>query len=184
MPAMIDKPTPIEMVKVWDPLVRLLHWSLAAAVLMAMVTEERGPHEAAGYVALALLAVRIVWGFIGPRHARFASFVQAPPVVAQYLRDVMQLRARRYLGHNPAGGAMILTLMLTAATAGVTGWLSETNRFFGVGWIEDLHAAAANLLIVLILLHVIGVILSSLLHRENLMRAMVTGRKPRQITQT
>jgi cytochrome b len=117
-------------------------------------------------------------GFLGSRQARFSSFVQSPGAILAYLRDIARFRARRYLGHNPAGGAMILLLMATVATAGVSGWLSETDRFFAVAWVEDLHRAAGNLMIALIVLHLIGVLLSSLMHGENLVRAMITGRKP------
>jgi cytochrome b len=166
-------------VKVWDPLVRMFHWSLAAAVILALMSDEnRSLHETVGLVALSLILVRVLWGFLGPRYARFSSFVQPPGVILAYLRDVVRFRARRYLGHNPAGGAMIALLLATVATAGVSGWLSETDRFFGVAWLEDLHRASANLLIALMVFHVIGVILSSLMHGENLVLAMVTGRKP------
>jgi len=166
-------------VKVWDPVVRLFHWGLAAAVGLALLSDEnRSLHEAAGYAALALIAIRVAWGFLGSREARFASFVQSPGAILAYLRDLARFRARRYLGHNPAGGAMILILMATVATAGISGWLSETDRFFGVAWVEDLHRAAGNLLMALILFHLIGVVLSSLAHGENLIRAMITGRKP------
>lgn len=173
------KGTDTGQVKVWDPVVRVFHWSLAAAVMLALVSDEdRGLHEAVGYVALALILVRLIWGFIGPRPARFSSFVQPPGAILAYLGDVARFRARRYLGHNPAGGAMIILLMATVVTAGVSGWLSQTDRFFAVAWVEDLHAASANLLIALIVFHVIGVMLSSLMHGENLVRAMITGRKP------
>ncbi len=142
----------------WDPVVRVFHWSLAAAVMLALISDEdRGLHEAAGYVALALILIRLIWGFIGPRPARFSSFVQPPSAILAYLRDVARFRARRYLGHNPAGGAMILLLMATVVTAGISGWLSQTDRFFAVAWVEDLHSASANLLIALIVFHVIGV---------------------------
>jgi len=165
-------------VAVWDPAIRIFHWTLAAAVLTALVSDEdRTVHEAAGYVALALIALRIVWGFIGPRHARFSSFVRPPGAVLGYTRHIATGRPRRYLGHNPAGGAMILLLMATVATAGITGWLQETDRFFGVAWVETLHSAAANLLIGLVAVHILGVVFSSVLHAENLVRAMVTGRK-------
>jgi cytochrome b len=165
-------------VAVWDPVIRIFHWTLAAAVLTALVSDEdRALHEAAGYVALALIGLRIVWGFIGPWHARFSSFVRSPGAVLGYLGDIATGRSRRYLGHNPAGGAMILLLIATVATAGLTGWLQETDRFFGVAWVEILHSAAANLLIGLVAFHILGVVFSSALHGENLVRAMVTGRK-------
>jgi cytochrome b len=166
-------------VKVWDPVVRLFHWSFAAAVFVALISDEdRALHENVGYVALALLLLRIVWGFLGPRPARFSSFLRPPGVVLAYLKDAAGLRARRYLGHNPAGGAMILLLMAMVATAVISGGLSDTDRFFGTAWVEDLHRASANALIALIAFHLAGVVFSSLLHGENLVRAMVSGRKP------
>ena len=166
-------------IRVWDPVVRLFHWSLAASVGIALISDEqRSVHESVGYVAIALVLIRAIWGLIGPKHARFSNFVRSPAAVLAYLVDVARLRAPRYIGHNPAGGAMILLLMATVMTAGISGWMSETDRFFGVSWVEDLHAYAADLLIVLVVFHVAGVILSSALHRENLVRAMITGRKP------
>ena len=169
-------------VKVWDPLLRLAHWGLAAAVTLALVSsEDRGLHEAAGYVALGIVGLRIVWGVVGPVHARFSDFVRSPGTVLSYMRDLFRLNARRYLGHNPACGAMIVALLLLTLAAGVSGWMSETDRFFAVAWVEDLHSACGNLMLFLVIGHVLGVIASSLLHRENLVRAMVTGLKPAKI---
>jgi cytochrome b len=173
--------TPPATIKVWDPLVRVFHWSLATLFLAAYLTgEDAGQvHIAAGYAIAGLIALRIVWGFVGPRHARFSNFVRSPREVLAYLRDVALLRAPRYLGHNPAGGAMILVLLTLVGITGLSGWLSETDRFFAVGWIEDLHSFSAYALIAFVGLHVAGVIASSLLHRENLVRAMITGKKQR-----
>ena len=174
----IDQDSAAGSIKTWDPVVRVFHWGLAAAVFIALMSDEdRALHEAAGYAALALILVRILWGFLGPRHARFSSFVRSPDAVLAYLKEVAGLRARRYLGHNPAGGVMILLLLAMVATAGISGWLSETDRFFGVAWVEDLHRASANALIALIAFHVAGVVFSSVMHGENLVRAMITGRK-------
>jgi cytochrome b len=167
-------------VKVWDPLVRLFHWGLAAAVLIAFVSDgERTVHESAGYVALALVAVRLLWGVIGPTYARFSSFVRGPRAVLAYLGDIVHRRAGRHLGHNPAGGAMIVALLLLVLVAGVSGWMSETDRFFAVRWVEVLHSVSADALIAMAGFHVAGVLASSLLHKENLVRAMITGKKRR-----
>jgi cytochrome b len=174
----LDRDSAAGLIKVWDPVVRVFHWGFAAAVFIALISDEdRALHEAAGYAALALILVRIIWGFLGPRHARFSSFVRSPEAVLAYLKDVAGLRARRYLGHNPAGGVMILLLLATAATAGISGWLSQTDRFFGIAWVEDLHRASANALIALIAFHLAGVVFSGVMHSENLVRAMITGRK-------
>jgi len=164
---------------VWDPLVRVLHWAVAALVLTAFLSSDaKHFHMAIGYAATALALLRIAWGFLGPRHARFRDFVHGPRAILDYLASLARLRAPRHLGHNPAGGAMIVALLGLIVLAGVSGWLSQTNAYFGVLWIEDVHAFAGNTIIFLAILHVSGVLFSSLLHGENLIRAMVTGRKP------
>jgi cytochrome b len=166
-------------VKVWDPLIRVFHWSLAAAAVVALISDEsRSLHETAGYVAAGLVLLRVIWGFVGSVHARFADFVRPPGAVLAYLRDVVRLHPRRYLGHNPAGGAMILALLGLVLVASVSGWMTETDRFFGVFWVEAVHAGSANLLIGLLVLHVVGVVISGFLLGENLIRAMITGHKP------
>jgi cytochrome b len=166
-------------VRVWDPLLRVAHWLLAASVVFALMSDEsRSLHKLVGYVAAGLVVLRIVWGFLGPQHARFTDFVKSPGEIFAYLRDLVHFRPRRYLGHNPAGGAMIVLMFVLVLVTAFSGWLSETDRFFGVGWVEAVHAGGANLMIGLIVLHVGGVILSSFMHGENLIRAMFTGRKP------
>jgi cytochrome b len=170
-----DEPT----IPVWDRLVRLFHWSMASLVLVAFLTTDdaRWLHELAGYAVLALIALRLVWGVIGGRYARFTSFVTGPRAVLRYLRLLSDGRAPRYMGHNPAGGAMIVALLGLLAIVAGSGWLSETNAYFGVAWVDHLHHISAHLLLVLIGLHVGGVLVSSWLHRENLLLAMITGRK-------
>lgn len=181
-------------VKVWDPFVRAFHWTLVTAFAVAFVTEDHwlDLHVLAGYTVVALVGLRLVWGLVGTRHARFGDFVHGPRVVLAYLRDVLRGRARRYLGHNPAGGAMIVALLaglaLTAATGLLVYGASEAAGPFagvvGSRWAEPLeavHEALANLTLVLAGAHVAGVLASSLLHRENLVRAMVTGTKAREV---
>jgi cytochrome b len=166
-------------VAVWDPLVRVLHWALAGLVFTAFLTSDTRPlHMAIGYTAFALAALRTAWGFVGPRHARFSDFVRAPAATLRYLAALARGRAPRHLGHNPAGGAMIMALLTLVVLAGASGWLSQTNAYFGILWVEDVHAFAGNGVIFLAIFHVAGVVASSLLHRENLVRAMFTGRKP------
>jgi cytochrome b len=169
-------------VRVWDPLVRLIHWALAATVIFALMSDQsRSLHKLAGYIAAGLVLLRLLWGFVGSPHARFGDFVRSPGTVLAYLKDVAFRHPRRYLGHNPAGGVMILALLGLVLVASFSGWLSQTDRFFGVFWVEAIHAGSANLLIGLVVLHVLGVIISSLLHGENLIRAMFTGRKPVEV---
>lgn len=166
-------------VKVWDPLVRVFHWSLVALLALAFVTgdELERIHIIAGYGVLALLSVRLLWGLIGSRHARFADFVRGPAAVLGYLRDTVSGRAPRYLGHNPAGGMMIVALLVMLTSTGVSGYMMTTPTYWHVKWVEELHEGAAYLTLGLIVLHVLGVLLSSFVHRENLVLAMITGRK-------
>ena len=114
---------------------------------------------------------------VGTRYARFSQFVRSPLAVAAYVRDIVTGREARYLGHNPAGGLMILALIATMATVSVTGWMQTTDAYWGVEWVEELHEAVASLMLGLVGLHVLGVMVASLRHRENLIRAMLTGRK-------
>ena len=158
---------------------RSFHWSTASLVLVAFLTTDdaRWLHQAAGYAVLALLALRLVWGVIGTRHALFISFLVGPHAVLRYLRLLYDGRAPRYVGHNPAGGAMIALLLVLLAVVSGSGWLSETDAYFGVPWVDHLHHVSAHLLLVLIGVHLAGVLLSSWLHQENLVLAMITGRK-------
>ncbi len=165
-------------VRVWDPLVRLFHWILVISFTIAWLnTEDKALHKGAGYVVLALVAVRLIWGFVGSRHARFRDFVPRPKGLLAYLKSLWSGHPRRYLGHNPAGGAMIVLMLAMLILTGASGWLSTTDAFWGIAWVENLHAAAANLTVILVFAHVAGVVFSSLAHRENLVAAMITGRK-------
>jgi cytochrome b len=134
-------------------------------------------HEATGYVIIVLLGVRIVWGFVGSTHARFADFVYRPSRVVGYLADTARLRARRYLGHNPAGGAMVVALLVVLAATAGSGFAMTTEAFHDAHWVEEVHEVMANVAILLVGLHLAGVAVASLEHRENLVRAMITGRK-------
>lgn len=171
--------TPPATVKVWDPFVRVFHWSLVVLFATAYVTgdEIERVHIAAGYAIAGLLTLRIVWGFVGPRHARFADFVCSPREALGYLRDVLLLRARRYVGHNPAGGLMVVALMLMLVGTCATGYLMTTDAYWGSKVLEEVHGVLANTTVALVVLHVLGVLAASFEHRENLVKAMVTGRK-------
>ena len=171
--------SPPATVPVWDVFVRVFHWSLAVSFAVAWITADEWDrlHEWAGYSASALVGLRIVWGFVGAPHARFSDFVRSPFVVLGYLGDVLRGRERRFLGHNPAGGSMIIALLFGICSLGVTGWMLTSNAFWGVEWVEDVHEVLANGLLALVPLHVAGVLMASFSHRENLVRAMLTGRK-------
>jgi cytochrome b len=166
--------------KVWDPLVRIGHWTLAAAALLAWLsTEGWRPewHKPAGYVAAAVVVLRIVWGFTGRRFARFDQFVRGPRATAAYAWQVARRRERRHLGHNPLGGWMAVVLMATLLALALTGWLYTTDRFWGAAWVETLHRRLAWSLVGLVALHVAGVVYTSWRQRENLVRSMLDGMK-------
>lgn len=167
----------------WDPLVRIGHWLLALSIALAWLTKAgtgREWHEEIGYVALAVIAVRIAWGWLGSSYARFASFLRTPAATLRYGRQLLAGHEPRCIGHNPLGGWMIVALLLDTALVGASGWLYTTDRFWGVAWVERLHSILSDSLLILIAAHVGGVIFSSWRHRENLIAAMLHGRKRRE----
>lgn len=192
-------------VAVWDLAVRLFHWSLVVFFTVAYLTAEESAqwHAYSGYVVTGLVAFRIVWGFIGTKYARFSSFVFGPQVVRHYLVSMLSDHPRRYLGHNPAGGAMVVALLLSLSLCCWTGLvaygkdgqgplahtgpavISVAHAHGDEGeddgqdeelW-EEIHEVLSNMTLLLIGLHLFGVAYSSQLHRENLVRAMIQGRK-------
>lgn len=166
-------------VRVWDLLVRAGHWSLVGGVAGAWITHEgnRTAHEAIGYFVFAVVLLRIVWGFAGPRRARFADFVRAPGDTIAYARAVAAGSEPRYLGHNPLGGWMIVAVLVDLLLVSLSGWLYTTDAYWGEEWLERTHDALAQGLLLLVAIHVSGVVVESLRHRENLVAAMFHGRK-------
>jgi cytochrome b len=166
-------------VRVWDPFVRIFHWSLVALFIVAFVTgdEIERVHIAVGYTIAGLVVARIVWGFTGPHHARFSNFVRRPAETIDYMRKAVRGGAPRYIGHNPAGGLMTIALLGMILAISGTGFMMTTSAFWGAEWVEDLHEGLVYATMGLIALHVAGVIVTSIEHRENLVRAMITGRK-------
>ena len=179
-------------IKVWDIFVRAFHWSLAASFTIAYATEEEwlSLHLAAGYAVAGLVLLRLLWGVIGTGYARFSDFVYRPAEVRAFLRDTLRLRARRYIGHNPAGGAMILLMLASLTLTSLSGMalygMGESAgplAMLGESWsrftepMEELHEFFASVTLLLVLVHVAGVLVESLIHRENLIKSMLTGRK-------
>lgn len=166
-------------VKVWDLFVRFFHWSLVALFAIAFLTgdEVEWLHLTAGYGIAGLVAARIVWGFVGSRNSRFSNFVKGPRAVLTFLRQTMRLQAPRYLGHNPAGGAMVIALLVLLAGLCTTGFAMTMDAYWGSKTLEEIHETLANVTLVLVGLHVLGVIVASIEHGESLVKAMVTGRK-------
>ncbi len=165
--------------RVWDPLVRIFHWSLVTGIALAWITSEGldRAHELIGYGVAALIVVRIVWGFVGTKYARFSQFVKGPRATLVYLGRLARGNAPRHLGHNPAGAAMIIALLTVITVTLVTGWMMTLDAFWGVEWVEELHEVMANFVLVLVAFHVAGVIHASVAHRESLVKAMITGLK-------
>jgi cytochrome b len=192
-------------VQVWDIGVRLFHWSLVAFYSVAYISgEEEGfIHAYAGYAIISLLLFRVTWGIVGTRHARFTDFIFGPQAVLRYAKSMLARRPLHYLGHNPLGGWMVLALLISLSIASWTGL--EAYAMEGKGplatnfqinvispvsadghdekengednlW-KELHEVFAHLTLILVVIHVLGVVSASLLHHENLIRAMVTGDK-------
>jgi cytochrome b len=200
---------------VWDPLVRFGHWALVAAFAVAYLSAEEeagGPdplHVWGGYVVGVIVVLRVVWGFVGPRHARFSDFVRSPLVALAYFRDLLCGRARRYVGHSPAGGAMVIALLVCLTATVATGLmaygeqgkgplavvmvtdatansneaghraLAETRGEGGESTIGELHGLIANITVALVVAHIFGIVVASVVHKENLVLPMITGRKRR-----
>lgn len=194
-----------EKVRVWDFCVRVFHWSLVVSFSIAYLTEDEVMwlHEIAGYTVLFLVIARAVWGFIGTKYARFSSFVFSPATVLGYLKDILKGSSKRYLGHNPLGGSMVIVLFIMLSLTSWTGILLEEAEQKGsavnIGFIKDanadenehkedeseelleeVHEVLANLTLILVFVHIGGVIFSSFLHHENLVRSMLTGLKRKE----
>lgn len=199
-------------VSVWDPLVRIGHWILVIAFGTAYIIEGDflEIHEWAGYIVAGYVAVRVIWGFVGTEHARFADFLYGPREATTYFFDMARHQAKRYLGHSPAGGIMVVALLAMLAGTTVTG-MAELAASYGEGplvgliqpqsrsahpqtsqnhgnngttvknepesALQEIHELFANATLVLVILHVGGVVMASFAHRENLISAMITGRK-------
>jgi cytochrome b len=171
---------PSAKVLVWDAPVRVFHWLMVACFAGAWLSAEserwRLLHVTLGYTMVGLVVFRLVWGLVGTRHARFASFVRGPAAVRRYFEAILQKRPEHHTGHNPAGALAILALLGLTLLIGATGWANYNE--IGGDRVAELHELAANSMVALIGLHIAAVVLSSWLHGENLVSAMVSGRKP------
>ncbi len=181
---------PMPQVYVWDSFVRVFHWLLVISFAIAYLTEEDmlTVHVWAGYTVGMLVLARILWGFLGPAHARFKDFVYNPATTFRYVRNLVSLQGNRYLGHSPGGGYMVIALLVFVSATVVTGLIvyggdqgagplagivsKETGEA-----LEEAHELAANITLALIFVHISAVVLASFVHHENLVRAMITGYK-------
>lgn len=168
-------------VKVWDPFVRIFHWSLVTCIVLNQFVLEAGEtaHEWTGYTASALVLLRLVWGFVGSRHARFADFFPTPQRLGRHLQALRRGEQPHYDGHNPLGALMMLALMALVLSLGLTGWLQTTDAYWGEEWLMELHAWQANGLLLAAGLHATAAIVMGRLERTRLIRAMITGHKQR-----
>ncbi|WGR94700.1 cytochrome b/b6 domain-containing protein [Bradyrhizobium sp. ISRA443] len=166
-------------VQVWDLPLRLWHWTLAAAVLVAWFTPNSHDrlHRLAGYSVIGLLAFRLIWGFAGTRYSQFKMLGARLRAAPRYLWNLRHGVTGRYIGLNPAGTVMLVALLVLLAISAITGAMQVTVTFFGVWWVEDTHAYASDAVIILVVLHVLGVVVMGILQRQNLVQAMITGRK-------
>lgn len=166
-------------IDVWDAPVRVVHWLTALCFLGAYLTSEervwRSLHVAFGYTTGGLIAFRLIWGAIGTRYARFTNFVRGPSAAFEYLRSLVTGHPQHFIGHNPAGGLAIIALLATGAAVTVSGWItlqeSSSDRW------EDVHETLANLMLMIVIVHIVAVITSSWLHHENLVASMLHGQK-------
>jgi cytochrome b len=171
--------TSLARVLVWDAPLRVFHWMFALCFIGAYLTAESKRwaklHNTLGYTVGGLVLLRLVWGVVGTRHARFSAFVRGPRAAADYLASLLRGKPDHHTGHNPAGGLVIVALLGLALFIAATGWVVE--EVSAGKRLERVHEAAAKLMLALVLLHVAGVLVGSWLHRENLVRGMLTGHK-------
>lgn len=167
-------------VRVWDVVVRLTHWSVAAIVIWDLIEDSGGQlHRVLGYVAAGLVLVRLLWGVVGSEHARFRAWVPRPAGVLAYCKALLRRRAPRFLSHTPLGAVMMLLMWALVLGLAVTGWMSRLDALWGEDWPIDIHAVLADMLTALVVLHVLAAIVFSVAGKENLVLAMLTGRKRR-----
>ena len=177
-------------VKVWDPLIRVFHWSLVFFFLLAFITGDdwQALHVQAGYAVSLLIAFRLLWGLVGTRNARFLTFVKSPAVMLVYLKSILSFKVPHYLGHNPLGAAMVVVLLLSITLVSFSGMVLIAGEGSGPlagtllsswngDWMEEVHEFFANFTLLMVVIHVSGVIFSSFLEGENLPKSMMTGRK-------
>lgn len=205
----------INSVKVWDVFIRIFHWTLVGSMLGMYLSGEnfKGAHVYLGYFIICLILARVWWGFLGPKHVRFSDFLYRPGTIWNYLKSLIKGNPKHYLGHNPAGGLMIIIMLAALLLTTFTGLKNlgskgkgplannvvsivppayadgnelnendnhptyrpknQSNEFW-----EEIHESMTSFMIFLVIVHVAGVIVSSWVHKENLILGMITGRKP------
>ena len=171
---MHDRETPV-----WDLVTRIFHWSLVLVFCAAQITAEEwdSAHEYVGYVIIGLVIFRLIWGFVGPKNVRFIDFVKSPGPIVEHITGMLIGRHTPETGHNPAGGAMVVVLLAWLALTGLTGWLSITLSGSFAEILEDAHEFLGEFSLLLVASHIAGVIVMSILERQNLAKSMIDGKK-------
>lgn len=166
-------------VKVWDPFVRFFHWATALLFLanFTLLDDDSPAHRYAGYVLFALVLIRLLWGLIGTKHARFSAFWPSPSAIKAHFSELFKGQSAPHLSHNPLGALMVYNLLATLVLISITGIMMGSDAFWGVDWVEELHEGLANYALACVGLHVAGVLLETRRSKINLVKAMVTGRK-------
>ncbi|MGB1221091.1 MAG: cytochrome b/b6 domain-containing protein [Alcanivoracaceae bacterium] len=167
-------------IQLWDPFVRIFHWTIAVVFLANYFINDKGEaaHIALGYLAMALLVMRVIWGFMSSGAARWSAVVPTRVAVRKHLQALVRGNPYRRLGHTPLGSIVMMTMMACLAGLGVTGvMMTRTDTFWGVEWVKDLHWLVATLLLCLVCLHVLAAVYESWKLRENLPWSMITGRR-------
>ena len=171
--------TEVKPIRVWDLPTRLFHWSLVASFAIAFLTAEseklRDTHVVAGYTLAGLIVFRLLWGFVGGGYSRFSEFLPTPRKTIDYIKSLINGRPQHYVGHNPAGAVAIFLLLGFGIVAAASGWAAYED--IGGNFMEELHEGASNGMMAIVAIHIAGVIVSSWLHQENLVLAMITGWK-------
>lgn len=169
----------MQTIKVWDPFVRLFHWSLVIGFTLdaVILDEDSRLHEQVGYVVLALIGARLLWGLVGTKYARFSSFKPSLSASVEQLGDIANQRTKPHVGHSPLGALMIYNLLISIALIGITGWMMTTNMFWGSEGIEDMHEGLVVWTGASVGVHIVAIILESRRNRVNLVKAMLTGYK-------
>jgi cytochrome b len=169
----------MQKILVWDWPVRLGHWLMVGGFIVAWLTSEsetfRLLHVISGATVLAVATFRLPWGFIGSRYARFVDFVRGPRAVKNYAAGLLKLEPAHHVGHNPAGGWAIVLLLGLGILTGLSGWANYNE--IGGDFLEELHEGLAITMLTVVFIHIAGVLSGSLMHGENLVRAMLNGRK-------
>ena len=167
-------------VRVWDTLVRVTHWAVAAGITANLLFTEEGSelHQYVGYIVVGLVVIRLLWGFVGTRYARFSDFFPTPSRIQHHLSDLsIRHTDEQHLGHNPLAALMMFALWAVIIGLGISGYLMEANIFASKDVLEEVHEILANSLYLLVPLHIISAIAMSYWERQNLIKSMITGNK-------